>query len=187
MQRLPHLVTPHAELTVLPPERAELVLDYYLRNRDHLEPWEPLRPAGFYTLTYWNHRLRDSYQQCFNGSAINLAALDGSGNMIASCNFTNIIHGVFQACYLGYSIDQRYQGKGLMQELLTSAIDYMFTGQQLHRIMASYMPRNERSGRLLEKLGFEKEGLARDYLMINGRWEDHVMTALINPTSRQRK
>ncbi|RQM45250.1 GNAT family N-acetyltransferase, partial [Aeromonas caviae] len=56
-----------------------------------------------------------------------------------------------------------------------------FRERGLHRIMASYMPANLRSGALLERLGFEQAGYARDYLMINGRWEDHVLTALINP------
>ena len=68
-----------------------------------------------------------------------------------------------------------------MQEILTAAIDYLFREQGLHRIMACYMPANLRSGALLERLGFEREGYAREYLMINGRWEDHILTSLINP------
>ncbi|MGL4717164.1 MAG: 30S ribosomal protein S5 alanine N-acetyltransferase, partial [Aeromonas sp.] len=44
-----------------------------------------------------------------------------------------------------------------------------------------YMPANQRSGALLERLGFEREGFARAYLLINGRWEDHILTSLINP------
>jgi ribosomal-protein-alanine N-acetyltransferase len=48
------------------------------------------------------------------------------------------------------------------------------------------MPANTRSARLLEKLGFEKEGFARRYLYINGRWEDHVLTSLINPNGADR-
>ncbi|MDO2949448.1 GNAT family N-acetyltransferase [Aeromonas simiae] len=182
MNQIPHLVTARTRLTVLTPDHADLILDYYQRNRSHLEPWEPLRPANFYTLPFWHQRLRDSYQQCFAGTALNLAALDESGRMIASCNFTNIILGVFQACHLGYSIDATRQGEGLMQEILTCAIDHLFQERGLHRIMACYMPRNERSGRLLTRLGFEQEGRARDYLMINGRWEDHILTSKLCTT-----
>lgn len=47
--------------------------------------------------------------------------------------------------------------------------------------MANYMPHNQRSGNLLRRLGFVVEGYARDYLLINGRWEDHIQTSLINP------
>ena len=89
--------------------------------------------------------------------------------------------GMFKACDLGYAIDQAHEGQGLMQEVVAAGIDYLFRERGLHRIMASYMPANRRSGALLARLGFEQEGYARDYLMINGRWEDHILTALLNP------
>ena len=67
-----------------------------------------------------------------------------------------------------------------MYEALKAAIEFMFTTFTLHRIQANYIPRNERSGKLLRKLGFTVEGYARDYLKINGKWEDHILTAKIN-------
>ncbi|MGS6274334.1 GNAT family N-acetyltransferase, partial [Enterobacter hormaechei] len=67
---------------------------------------------------------------------------------------------------------------GLMFEALTAAIRYMQRTQHIHRIMANYMPHNKRSGDLLARLGFEKEGYAKDYLLIDGEWRDHVLTAL---------
>ncbi|MGP8847008.1 ribosomal protein S5-alanine N-acetyltransferase, partial [Enterobacter hormaechei] len=90
----------------------------------------------------------------------------------------NVVRGSFHACYLGYSIAQKWQGQGLMYEALTSAIRYMQRTQHIHRIMANYMPHNKRSGDLLARLGFEKEGYAKDYLLIDGQWRDHVLTAL---------
>jgi ribosomal-protein-alanine N-acetyltransferase len=101
--------------------------------------------------------------------------------MIGTCNFSNIVRGVFQACHLGYAISQSHQGKGLMSEAVELGIRYMFEIVKLHRIMANYMPRNERSARLLEKLGFEREGYAKSYLKIAGVWEDHILTSKINP------
>jgi len=181
---LPHIKTARAHLTVLPPDGAGLLLDFYQRNRTHLAPWEPQRDEAFYTLSYWHGRLQDSYSQFFNGSGINLVALDPSGErVIATCNFSNILMGVFKACHLGYAVDQQHQGQGVMREVLSAAIDYLFQEHGLHRIMACYMPANHRSGVLLERLGFEREGYAREYLMINGRWEDHILTSLINPAS----
>ena len=182
MLTLPHITTARTRLTVLPPERAELMLDFYRRNRTHLQPWEPWRDESFYTLGHWQGRLRDGYGQFFDGSAVQLVALDPKGErVLATCNFTHIMMGMFKACHLGYAIDQDHEGQGLMQEVVAAGIDYLFRERDLHRIMASYMPVNRRSGTLLARLGFEQEGYARDYLMINGRWEDHVLTALINP------
>ena len=68
-----------------------------------------------------------------------------------------------------------------MFEALTAAIRYMQRTQHIHRIMANYMPHNQRSGDLLARLGFEKEGYAKNYLLIDGQWPDHVLTALTTP------
>ena len=75
----------------------------------------------------------------------------------------------------------RYEGQGYMRRIVSHAIDYAFNTLKLHRVMASHMPANTRSAGLLQSLGFEREGYAREYLLINGRWEDHVLNALINP------
>ena len=70
--------------------------------------------------------------------------------------------------------------KDLCQKLWKQAIQYMFEKQKIHRIMANYMPSNEKSARLLSKLGFTIEGCAKDYLLVNGKWEDHKLTSLVN-------
>jgi ribosomal-protein-alanine N-acetyltransferase len=72
-----------------------------------------------------------------------------------------------------------------MTEALKPALRFMFMDMNLHRIGANYMPRNQRSGNLLRRLGFVVEGYARDYLLINGTWEDHILTSLTNPAWRQ--
>ncbi|MCK6430817.1 MAG: GNAT family N-acetyltransferase, partial [Burkholderiaceae bacterium] len=72
--------------------------------------------------------------------------------------------------------------RGLMTEALAACIDFAFGALRLHRIQANYMPENERSGRLLARLAFEREGYAKDYLFIDGAWRDHVLTARLNRT-----
>ena len=67
-----------------------------------------------------------------------------------------------------------------MHEGLQLALGYMFQQQQMHRIMANYMPNNLRSGNVLKRLGFEREGYAKDYLRINGQWQDHILTSLLS-------
>jgi [ribosomal protein S5]-alanine N-acetyltransferase len=103
------------------------------------------------------------------------------GPIVGHCNFSNFVRGAFQACMLGYSVDHRHQGEGLMTEALRAAIAFVFAELRLHRIMANYVPTNERSGALLRRLGFSVEGYARDYLYIHDGWKDHVLTAITNP------
>lgn len=67
-----------------------------------------------------------------------------------------------------------------MSEAVKKATEYMFEEQNIHRIMANYIPSNQRSAKLLQSLGFTIEGLAKNYLLINGQWEDHVLTSLTN-------
>ena len=85
------------------------------------------------------------------------------------------------ACNMGYSVAQTLQGQGLMLEVASASIRYMFDVQGLHRIMANHLPSNVRSERLLARLGFEREGYARAYLKIAGQWQDMVLNSLISP------
>jgi [ribosomal protein S5]-alanine N-acetyltransferase len=169
-------------LRLLEPEEAGLMVQYVTDNRDHLTPWEPLRLEGFFQQELWVRELKSRHAQFFKGEGLRLVifskqALDGP--VIGLINFTDIMRGVFQACFLGYSIHFKFEGMGIMYEALEASIAYMFETFKLHRIMANYMPRNERSGHLLKKLGFQVEGYARDYLKVNGKWEDHILTAKI--------
>ena len=162
--------------------RAEALQSYYTTNRGHLTPWEPLRPCSFYTSQSIENRLEAMEKQMRNESALHLLLFHrDSEQLIGDCNFTNIVRGPFQACHLGFSIAQDREGQGLMRECLKTAIGHVFGELGLHRIMANYQAENKRSARLLNKLGFEREGTARAYLKINGAWADHVLTSLINP------
>jgi ribosomal-protein-alanine N-acetyltransferase len=96
-------------------------------------------------------------------------------------SLSNIVRGVFQAAHLGYGIDHSLQGQGLMHEAVSEIIRFAFDDLRLHRLQANYQPHNQRSAALLQRLGFVEEGLARDYLYINGAWRDHVLTSLTNP------
>lgn len=179
----PTLETARCLLMLLQPEHAHLLLAYRQRNFTHLTPWEPARSAEDATLQDACQRATARSAQCYtDDTAVQFIAIERqSQTMVAACNFTNIVRGPFQACYLGYSVDHAWQGQGMMREVLEVAMDYMFTAQGLHRIMANHMPSNVRSERLLQALGFEREGYARAYLQIAGRWEDMVLNARINP------
>ncbi|WP_252179442.1 ribosomal protein S5-alanine N-acetyltransferase [Endozoicomonas sp. 4G] len=182
-----NIKTTRTELTLLKPEDARLLLEYRLTNRDHLCPWEPLRHENFYTLEQCKHELTKQRKMFEEGTGFYFTALTPDRReIIGLCNFSNVVHGVFQACHLGYSISKKYQGQGLMHEIVSAGIDYIFQEVKLHRIMANYIPDNHRSATLLKKLNFEEEGKARSYLKIAGKWQDHILTAKINPAQHHR-
>ncbi len=179
----PILHTARCQLSLLQPDNADLLLAYRQRNLAHLSPWEPTPNPDDGTLQDACRRAAARSAQGFaDGVSVHFIATDlHTGAMLAACNFTNIVRGIFQACHLGYSVDHAWQGQGLMHEVAQAGIRYMFETQGLHRIMANHLPSNVRSEQLLRRLGFEHEGYARAYLKIAGQWEDHVLTALVNP------
>jgi ribosomal-protein-alanine N-acetyltransferase len=181
---LPRIETERLLLTIPTPDDALRMLRFIEENREHLSRWDPTRPDDHYTPEFWQRQLALALSAYQGGESMRMVMLDRhdpGGDIIGLCNFNNIIRGAFQCAILGYSIDHRYEGKGLMFEALSAAIPYVFRRLELHRISANYIPTNERSGNLLRRLGFTVEGYARDYLLIAGRWQDHVLTSLTNP------
>jgi ribosomal-protein-alanine N-acetyltransferase len=181
--KLPRIETGRLLLTIPEAEAAPRMLAFVDENREHFAPWSPPEPDGYYTEKFWRDYLQSARRQFEQDLSMRLVLTlrdDPNGAVIGDCNFTNIVRGPFQACYLGYKISKSAEGRGLMYEALTAATRYAFETLRLHRIMANYVPVNERSGGLLRRLGFMVEGYARDYLLVGGRWRDHVLTSLTN-------
>lgn len=169
----------------LMPGLDRLLLDYVQRNREHLERWEPPRSEHYYTLKGTQQRIRDYLLQAQQGNVLPLVALDRDRrSIIATVNISNIVRGIFQAAHLGYGLDEACQGKGIMSEILAATLPEIFGELKLHRIMANYIPTNQRSARVLKRAGFVEEGIARDYLFIDGKWQDHILTSKTNPDFR---
>lgn len=165
------------------PDEAAAVLDYYVRNAEHLEPWEPRRPPGFRSLTFHRAQLlaaRHDYRED-RSLRLYIRPLDDPALVIGSVGLSGFQRGAVQACSLGYGIDARYQGKGLMREAVDRVVRFAFEELGFHRVNAAYVPHNDRSARLLRSLGFVVEGYARSYVQIDGVWRDHVLTARISP------
>lgn len=182
---IPVLETERLRMTLPAPAESPAVLDYYLRNRTHLECWEPRRGTEFFTVGFWARQLEGAQTEFMRdcGARFLLSQHDEPGRYIGVANLSNIVRGAFQACHLGYSLDERLQGQGFMQEALARVLTFAFEDLKLHRVMANYQPHNERSARVLERLGFVREGFARKLLYIDGAWRDHVLTSLIRPPS----
>ncbi len=180
---LPQLAGARTLLRLAQPADVPAIIRYYTENETHLAPFEPIRSAGFYTEHYWSREVEQRLAEFEADQSLRLFLFkrENPDIIIGSLNFANFIRGAFQSCTLGYSIAAAEQGKGYMSEALKIGIHYGFYELNLHRVIASYLPHNQRSGGLLKRLGFVVEGYARDYLMIAGQWQDHVITSLINP------
>ena len=158
------------------------IVRYFSENRDFLARWEPRRSERFFTDECWAEQVLRNTEEAESDRSLRLFVFprDEPGRVIGTASFTEFVRGIFQACYLGYGLSQAHEGRGYMREALSAAIAHAFGELRMHRIMANYMPHNRRSGNVLKALGFTVEGYARDYLLIDGRWEDHVLTSLTN-------
>jgi ribosomal-protein-alanine N-acetyltransferase len=179
----PNLESERTILRLAQVDDVPAIIQYYTENKVHLAPLEPTKSDDFYTESYWYFEVKGRLNAFGAGQSLKLFLFkkEDSKVIIGSINFANFVRAVFQSCTLGYSVAAAEEGKGYMTEALTVAINYVFIELNLHRIMAAYIPHNQRSGRLLKRLGFLVEGYARDYLMIDGQWQDHILTSLINP------
>lgn len=177
----PVIQTPRLYLRLLDPSEAPLAVEFYTKNKEHLEKTGPRWTSDFFELERWKLQLEANLEEFRSDQSLKLFIFEKSSNtIIGFVNFKNIVRRVAQYCNIGYSLDRDRQGHGFMHEALLYSIKYAFEVMNLHRVMANYMPHNVRSGNVLKKLGFTAEGFARDYLFINGRWEDHVLTSLTN-------
>lgn len=158
---------------------ADLISQYFTRNAAHFRPWEPNRPHDFHSVASWKVRASQLVTLQNLGQSLHLFA-GADGAIVGHCALTQIVRGPFQACFMGYGVDCLWQGKGVAYQLCQHIISCGFNELGLHRIMANYMPHNNRSAKLLARLGFVIEGVAKDYLQIQGRWENHVLTSLTN-------
>ncbi|WP_417882848.1 ribosomal protein S5-alanine N-acetyltransferase [Vibrio rumoiensis] len=163
----------------------KMMADFYNHHHQHLAPWDPIRSSEFYTVEGWKSRIKrlnDFHQM---NTVFSFIIVDKEDTQVlGTINFTNVSGFPIHACNLGYSLAETAQGKGIMTQALQVCIQWIFQHQNLHRIMAAYMPHNSRSEKVLDHLGFEFEGVAKDYLLINGQWQTHRLMSLINSSWR---
>jgi ribosomal-protein-alanine N-acetyltransferase len=179
----PQLVTRRLYIELASPAHAALHARHFIRNREHFRRWNPPL-ADVESEGFWSRALTSAVADFEAGRSARLVALPrdpAADMMVARINFTQIVRGAFHSCMLGFAVDHEYEGRGLMTEAVAASIDWLFDTMNLHRVQASHLPENERSRRLLARLGFVAEGLAREYLFIAGAWRDHVINARLNP------
>ena len=182
--QLPELRTARLDVRLARPGMQAAMATFLRDNFEgHLDRWSPPAAPAFFSESFWAERLAVAVEEFHAGRSARFVLQQGplGAPILGTCNYTNIVRGPFLACYLGYQVGRAHEGSGLMAEALKATNAYVFSSMRLHRIMANYRPENTRSARLLERLGFVREGVARDYLFIDGAWRDHVLTSLTNP------
>jgi ribosomal-protein-alanine N-acetyltransferase len=158
---------------------AEAMLELRLRNREFMAPYEPVREEAFYTLEAQEKMLRQALAEQEMGLTYPMGIfLRETDELIGRVNLSCVVRGAWQNANIGYYVDQTRNGRGYCTEAVRLALRFAFKEAALHRVQAAIMPWNERSIRVVEKVGMRKEGLALRYLKINGKWEDHVIYAI---------
>jgi len=150
-------------------------------SRAFLEPWEPTWPRDDLTRSSYRQRIRrynkdmrDDYAYAF------FVFCRSSGKLVGGLTISNVRRGVAQTCSLGYWVGQSYANQGYMSAAVNAAVAFAFENLRLHRMEAACLPANDASRKLLLRCGFSQEGYARKYLKINGRWQDHLLFALLD-------
>lgn len=177
------LLTDRLSLRTLGPANAAHVADYLRRNREHFRNAGPLVTEDYFTESYQRARLQREVELMGEGTFFRLWMFlrDASPSMgpIGDISLSQIFRGIMLSCYIGYKIDKGHTGRGYMTEAVGRVVQFAFDDLCLHRLEANIMPSNTASQRVVERLGFVKEGFSRRYLRINGVWEDHLRYARV--------
>jgi len=150
-------------------------------NHAHLGPWNPApRPGEDPTsITEVSNLILRQRREWKTGRAfVFMASLRSApSRFVGKIALSGVLRGAMHGAYLGYWMDRDHEGQGLCTEAIRAVLDFAFGPAELHRVQAAIMPRNAKSLRVIEKLGFRREGYAERYLQIAGTWEDHILFA----------
>lgn len=153
-------------------------------NEEWLAQWEPLPPGSWHELNssgQFRAVLRELRRSARAGLSMPFAIWysDEAGDqLVGQITIGNIVRRAFCSAYVGYWVDSRVAGRGIMPTALALSVDHAFTQSGLHRIEVNIRPENVPSRRVVEKLGFREEAFHQRYLHIDGAWRDHIGYAL---------
>src|SRR5215213_8779617 len=151
------------------------------RSRAFLTPWEPTWPENDLSRTAFRARMRRYARDVRADAAYPYFIFRRSDDvLVGGLTLGQVRRGVAQATSLGYWMGEPYAGKGHMTDAVRALAPFVFQTLRLRRIEAACLPNNVASVRLLERVGFVREGYARSYLCIAGEWRDHLLYALLS-------
>ena len=152
------------------------------QSQSFLQPFEPRWPVGELTRPSFRRRLRRYAQDVRERQGYAFFIFERTGQeLLGGLTLSNLRYGVSQSCSLGYWMGAPHAGRGFMSEVIPVMFPFIFGELGMHRIEAACLPDNQPSIRLLRRVGFHEEGMAKAYLKIDGRWQDHRLFAKISP------
>ena len=165
-----------------PPERGDYEpwASLRARSRGFLAPWEPTWPPDALSRSSYRLRLSRYSEDWRTDQGYNFFIFRGEDEALAGgVGLSNIRRGVAETASLGYWIGEPFARQRYMSAALPLVIDFAFTRLRLHRVEAACLPSNVPSRALLLRTGFRQEGYARLYLLIDGKWQDHLLFAIL--------
>ncbi len=187
LPRLFNLQPPPLQLTgervlLRAPERGDWQIWAELRgqSREFLTPWEPSWPSDALSRASFRRRIARYAMDWRTDQGYSLFLFRRSDEAIlGGIGLSHVRRGVAETASLGYWIGEPYARQGYMTEALRLMLDFAFQKLRLHRVEAACLPTNLPSRALLRKVGFREEGYAEKYLCIDGKWQDHVLFAIL--------
>jgi ribosomal-protein-serine acetyltransferase len=153
------------------------------RSRDHLEQWLPWVP--FNSTPSASQRYVDSCAADWDaGKAVRLGIRSAtSGELLGLVGLDCCVH-IHKSCELGYWLAKDAAGRGLMTEAASLCLALAFDELGIHRVRCAAATQNERSLRVIRRLGFQFEGVARQAERVRGAWFDHAVFSLLSTDAR---
>lgn len=183
------LKTDRLLLKVLDETHSNQIIEYYYKNRFFFKDSMPDLPDNFYSVHYQIDRSLKEYKLMTRQRHIRFYIFKRedmyNNDIIGDITISDILWGGFLTCSLGYKIDKDNLRKGYATESIKAAIDYAFNKLNLERIIAHIKLHNIPSIKLIEKIGFTKEGISRKYIKIDGIRIDHLRYSLIKGDSNE--
>ncbi|MFL5265461.1 MAG: GNAT family N-acetyltransferase [Stellaceae bacterium] len=148
-------------------------------SRQFLAPWEPTWPPDALSRASFRARVARYAEDWRTDQAYNFLIFAQDETLIGGVGLSNLRRGVSETASLGYWVGEAFARQRYMTAALPLVLDFAFDRLGLHRVEAACLPTNIPSRALLARAGFHQEGYARGYLCIEGKWQDHLLFAIL--------
>jgi [ribosomal protein S5]-alanine N-acetyltransferase len=155
------------------------------RSRRFLEPWEPSWPPDALSRLAFRSRIARYAEDWRTDQAYNFFIFAPDDTLLGGIGLSNVRRGVSETASLGYWVGEPFARQGHLTAALPLILDFSFARLRLHRVEAACLPTNIPSRSLLARAGFHQEGYARQYLCIEGKWQDHLLFAMLHDDWRK--